>query len=726
MEKSIKKYRYHYLLKAKLFVLTLFLSLSSCEYDTDLHKSQANATNPLPFETKAMALKDVPEVDNYIKSIIGDISQKGKTNKSNTITLDATFEVEKILETIDTLNNKNYNLRFTFKDTPEHITYNLIVNFLPNGEKHAFVEKHTCNPEYYLEYRNSKYDIKNFKGKVELFYYTSFFGQPKTDSNAKTSKDPCLPQYYPNGDPIPSVSSFVDGSNPDSSSGGSSPSGGFSSSYGSAAWSATSGYGLSVQVIGDSSSNSTGSGTGTGTGTGTGVGTAIGGFITTTGTAIGDALHIVWRWIRSFTCNSCSPTQKTTADPCPTIVPAGFATFISEPERLAIIRSQLPLTLQQWQFLHGQERFMQSIISYLSKIQSNNTEAKNFLSWSISYRMKNTSDILPNTLLSLLDNNKVSLENIKELLDLANFEDSYAEDNKSLEAKAALNIVLRLLQTDNIFNIDTPAVDTLLQNELVKINPGFGTAGFMIRYNALVLQEMVIIMTSEYPPGHVFTAWDYTKILFKANSEALHLAMDIMGMAPVIGPIFDVTHAAWYAFSGDYKNSALSITAVVPFAGDWTTVARIAKKVYKINNGANRVILKTYKLADGTIKFSNRNQLRKLMQLTEKAIHAHHIIPYGLANHELVQLAARYSSKTKSAWHINDLPNGIKIPSDYHLKGHDIYTNKVKAYMTELYKKSQGNMEKAYDDLTTYTALIKKKIEANPHLTLGEIADLIP
>jgi hypothetical protein len=723
MEKSIKKHRYHYLLKVGLLVSTLFLSLSSCEYDTnDLNESQATAANQMPFETKAMTLKDVPEVANYIKSIIGDISQKGKTKKSNTISLDATFEVEKILETIDTLNNKNYNLRFTFKDTPEHITYNLIVNFLPNGEKHAFVEKHTCNPEHYLAFRNSKYDIINFKGKVELFYYTSFFGQPKTDSNAKTSTYPCIPQYYPNGDPIPSVSSFVDGGSPITSSGGSSPSGGFSSSYGSAAWSATSGYGLSVQTTGDSSSNSTG----TGTNTGTGVGTAIGGFITSTGTAIGDALYNTWRWIRSFVCNSCSPTQKTTADPCPTIVPAGFATFISEPERLAIIRSQIPLTLEQWQFLHGQERFMQSIIGYLSKIQSDNTEAKNFLSWTISYRMKNTSDNLPNTIINLLNTNKVSLENIKELLDMANFEDSYAENNKSLEAKTSLNIVLILLQSDNIFNVDTPAVDALIQNELIKFDPELGTAGFMLRYNVHVLQEMVIIMTSEYPPGHVFTPWEYTKIYFKASSETLHLGMDIMGMAPVVGPIFDVTHAAWYAFSGDYKNSALSITAVVPFVGDWTTVARISQKVFKINNGANKVILKAYKLADGFIKFSNRSQLRKLLGISSLAIHAHHVIPYGLANHKLVQLAAKYSSKTKSAWHINDIPNGIAMPADYHLNEHKKYSDKIFARLEKLYNDSQGNMEIAYDLLTEYTTTVKNTIEANPNLTLGEIADLIP
>ncbi len=46
--------------------------------------------------------------------------------------------------------------------------------------------------------------------------------------------------------------------------------------------------------------------------------------------------------------------------------------------------------------------------------------------------------------------------------------------------------------------------------------------------------------------------------------------------------------------------------------------------------------------------------------------------------------------------------------------------------MVELFKNSQGDMEIAYDELTKYTALIKKKIEENPNLSLGEIADLIP
>ena len=46
--------------------------------------------------------------------------------------------------------------------------------------------------------------------------------------------------------------------------------------------------------------------------------------------------------------------------------------------------------------------------------------------------------------------------------------------------------------------------------------------------------------------------------------------------------------------------------------------------------------------------------------------------------------------------------------------------------MNKLLNRSQGNIEMAYDLLTEYTTTIKKTIEANRNLTLGEIANLIP
>lgn len=316
MKRSSNKFRYQYLLSATFFVLALLLSLSSCEYEiNDLHESQANTANPLPFETKSIALKDVPEVENYITSIIGDISQKGKTSKSNAISLDATFEVEKILETIDTIKNKNYNIRFTFKDTPEHIFYNLIVNFLPNGEKHAFVERYTCNPESYLVYRNSRYNMNYFTGKVDLFYYTSFFDKQSIKEKGKSAID-CVPKYYPNGDPVPTVSSFI-------TSGSSVSSGGTQMYTGTPFGNsppATYGQGLHVSI---STPSTAGDGC----------------------CSCGDCgLH----WYPP-TRKSEHVTEKTSNDPCPDIIPVGFIGIKAEPEQLQILRAELAISLQHWQ-----------------------------------------------------------------------------------------------------------------------------------------------------------------------------------------------------------------------------------------------------------------------------------------------------------------------------------------------------------------------------------------
>ncbi|OAZ04521.1 hypothetical protein FLB_10730 [Flavobacterium succinicans] len=66
------------------------------------------------------------------------------------------------------------------------------------------------------------------------------------------------------------------------------------------------------------------------------------------------------------------------------------------------------------------------------------------------------------------------------------------------------------------------------------------------------------------------------------------------------------------------------------------------------------------------------------------------------------------------------------MTADFHLNGHKKYSEKIEAYLTKLYDNAPGNMEKAYDELTKYTATIKKTIEANRNLSLGEIADLIP
>jgi hypothetical protein len=58
--------------------------------------------------------------------------------------------------------------------------------------------------------------------------------------------------------------------------------------------------------------------------------------------------------------------------------------------------------------------------------------------------------------------------------------------------------------------------------------------------------------------------------------------------------------------------------------------------------------LKWIKNADGSLSFGDGSQLRQVLGLTNSNVHAHHIIPQELANHPIVQQAA----KSKYAFHM--------------------------------------------------------------------------
>ena len=196
------------ILKKTVFLIVACLGFlfSGCEKDLYENDTNANVVN-LPFGTRTVALKDVPDVALFVQNKIGNVGAKSKTGKSSSSLSNTTFDINKIIEVTDTLENKNYSIRFVFDDTPENVFFNLIINVLPTGDKNAFIEKYTCDVSSFPAYKNSQYKFKLFQGKVELFKVNAFFG--KTAIASKTSSDPCPPKYYPNGDPIPEASSFV-------------------------------------------------------------------------------------------------------------------------------------------------------------------------------------------------------------------------------------------------------------------------------------------------------------------------------------------------------------------------------------------------------------------------------------------------------------------------------------------------------------------------------------
>lgn len=100
--------------------------------------------------------------------------------------------------------------------------------------------------------------------------------------------------------------------------------------------------------------------------------------------------------------------------------------------------------------------------------------------------------------------------------------------------------------------------------------------------------------------------------------------------------------------------------------------------------------------------------------------HAHHIIPWVLKELDLVQRAA----KSKYAFHINELLNGIPLPSANHLTGHSAYTAKVEEVLTFLNTTVSSN-NKAYEEVSSFINYLNNLITTNSTKNLGEISDLI-
>jgi hypothetical protein len=58
-----------------------------------------------------------------------------------------------------------------------------------------------------------------------------------------------------------------------------------------------------------------------------------------------------------------------------------------------------------------------------------------------------------------------------------------------------------------------------------------------------------------------------------------HARLDLAGMLPGVGPLFDAWNARLYQREGDLKNAAISIAAIAPYGGDLLNMARVTRKV---------------------------------------------------------------------------------------------------------------------------------------------------
>lgn len=213
-------------LKLELFFIALVLF--NCEQEDDSIKPEPTFDYENPFyQQQIVNLSEIPEIERSIRSTYPSIfrntnisnSTASSTSASNTTIID----VDHILEIVDTLNNKNYSIRFRFNDTPLSEFYNLVIGKDTLGfTTEPFVLKYKCDASQLDQYISNDFDFSYFKGTMELHKYTDYFQEGSLTTTIGGDEINCPKDFDEVGDPIPCETTPVD---PVGSGGGSSDDG---------------------------------------------------------------------------------------------------------------------------------------------------------------------------------------------------------------------------------------------------------------------------------------------------------------------------------------------------------------------------------------------------------------------------------------------------------------------------------------------------------------------
>jgi hypothetical protein len=184
-------------------------------------------------------------------------------------------------------------------------------------------------------------------------------------------------------------------------------------------------------------------------------------------------------------------------------------------------------------------------------------------------------------------------------------------------------------------------------------------------------------------------SWDMDTIFLQAVKEVmyeLHIALDICGLLPVVGEPCDLTNGVLFIIEGDPLNASLSFAATLPIAGWISTGGKYAHvAVKKASTGVQHLLKLTND--GGLITFGERTGLREVMEITDAANDAHHLIPWSRQDHELVQLAAKANN---TPFHMNHPKNGRELKrfrfdqQDGVHGNHPQYNEKVRINLNEI------------------------------------------
>ncbi|MDB0039788.1 hypothetical protein N9F02_01525 [Polaribacter sp.] len=178
------------LLKTGILFFGISLLLWNCDKDIEIEEPITEHH----FAQNFVSFDQIPKVKSVYESKIKS-AYASKTNASDNYF----FDEEKVLEIIDTLQNKNYSISFTRPNDKEGVFYNLVIGKNAQGEiQTPFVLKFKPDINNSEEFIKNNFDFTYFNGSISRHRYTDFF-----DIGYFSKGDTKCEPLIVNGDPVP-------------------------------------------------------------------------------------------------------------------------------------------------------------------------------------------------------------------------------------------------------------------------------------------------------------------------------------------------------------------------------------------------------------------------------------------------------------------------------------------------------------------------------------------
>lgn len=175
----------------KMILLFLAVVLFSCEpnaVETDPPEEQLEPSS-LVFNRKSASEMTQLLKKQGLSFLVEGSNESGKSKP---------LYLGDVLETIDSLDNKNYSFNFNIDNQKENEFFNLVVNKSVNGiDAEPFVLKFISDESTLNEFETSSFDFLSFTGKIERYTLNSFLG---SSSFSGKSGEPCDCVDVDNGD----------------------------------------------------------------------------------------------------------------------------------------------------------------------------------------------------------------------------------------------------------------------------------------------------------------------------------------------------------------------------------------------------------------------------------------------------------------------------------------------------------------------------------------------